>query len=54
MSLRVQGVKRAAGLFEMMSAVNGQATISTVERLPLGQPHIIWQRSVLTRLLRIP
>jgi mRNA-degrading endonuclease YafQ of YafQ-DinJ toxin-antitoxin module len=43
-SLRVRGVQRAAGVFEMTWAPDGRATFEYGESVRQGHTHIIWRR----------
>jgi len=43
-SLRVKGVKGAAGIFEMTWASDGRATFQYGREITVGESHIIWRR----------
>jgi hypothetical protein len=43
-SLRVKGVKGAAGIFEMTWAPDGWATFQYGREITVGEAHIIWRR----------
>jgi hypothetical protein len=43
-SLRVKGVKGAAGVFEMTWAANGRATFQFGKEITAGEAHVIWRR----------
>jgi hypothetical protein len=42
--LRVRGVRRAAGVFQMTWAPDGRATFEYGEPVRVGHTHIIWRR----------
>ena len=43
-SLRVKGVQRTPGVFELTWAPNGRATFEFGEPLKKGDAHIVWRR----------
>jgi hypothetical protein len=53
-SLRVKGVRGAAGIFEMSWAANGRATFEYGSEIVPGQPHIIWRRVGTHDVFRTP
>lgn len=53
-SLRVKGVKGAAGVFEMTWAPNGRATFQYGREITSGQAHIIWRRVGTHDVFRTP
>jgi hypothetical protein len=53
-SLRVKGVKGAAGVFEMTWAANGRATFQYGREVTAGQTHIIWRRVGTHDVFRTP
>jgi hypothetical protein len=42
--LRVKGVRRAPGVFEMSWAPDGRATFNYGAEVRPGEPHIVWRR----------
>ena len=53
-SLRVKGVKGAAGVFEMTWAANGRATFEYGGEITSGETHIIWPRVGTHGVFRTP
>jgi hypothetical protein len=53
-SLRVRGVKGAAGVFEMTWAPNGRATFEYGREISPDQAHIIWRRVGTHDVFRTP
>jgi hypothetical protein len=53
-SLRVKGVKGAAGVFEMTWAANGRATFQYGREITAGQTRIIWRRVGTHDVFRTP
>lgn len=53
-SLRVKGVQRLPGVFEMTWAKNGRATFSCGTSVRSGEPHIIWRRIGTHAILNNP
>ncbi len=53
-SLRVKGVKGAAGVFEMTWAANGRATFQYGREVTAGRTHVIWRRVGTHDVFRTP
>jgi len=53
-SLRVKGVKGAAGIFEMTWAADGRATFEYGSEINGGETHIIWRRVGTHDVFRTP
>ena len=53
-SLRVKGVKGAAGIFEMTWAADGRATFEFGSEIRPGETHIIWRRVRTHDVFRTP
>ena len=53
-TLRVKGVKGAAGVFEMTWAANGRATFQYGREITAGQTYIIWRRVGTHDVFRTP
>jgi hypothetical protein len=53
-SLRVKGVKGAAGIFEMTWAADGRATFEYGSEITPGEAHIVWRRVGTHDVFRTP
>ena len=52
--LRVKGVRRAPGVYELTSASDGRATFSYGRSVVGDEPHIVWRRIGTHEILREP
>lgn len=52
--LRVKGIQRAEGIFELTWAKNGRATFQYGEEIRAGHPHIVWRRIGTHDVLETP
>ena len=53
-SLRVKGVRRTTGVFEMTWAPDGRATFEFGNEVVAGETHIIWRRVGTHEIFRAP
>jgi hypothetical protein len=53
-SLRVKGVRRVTGVFEMTWAPDGRATFEFGNEIVAGEAHIIWRRVGTHEIFRSP
>ena len=53
-SLRVKGVRRMTGVFEMTWGPDGRATFEFGDPIVAGQAHVIWRRVGTHEIFRAP